>query len=52
MRLVRDITHAKVWNVVEFVAMISRGQVAPPEHIRALIDELPTWLDALTIGDE
>jgi aminoglycoside phosphotransferase (APT) family kinase protein len=47
--LVRDIAHAKVWNVVEFVAMISRGDVTPTDRIQALIDKLPQWLEAITI---
>lgn len=45
--LTREIAYAKVWNVVEFLAMVSAGEVEQTEGVLALVQQLPEWLDTI-----
>lgn len=46
--MTRSIGYAKVWNVVEFLAMVTRGEVKQTEGVRELGHLLPNWLEKLS----
>ncbi|MEM8529423.1 MAG: phosphotransferase [Chloroflexota bacterium] len=47
--LANDIAIAKAWSVVEFLSMVSRGQVSDVRSVPSLVQRLPEWL-AMVVG--
>ena len=44
-RLVKDIAIAKVWSTVDFLSMVSRGQVNDMRGVPSLVQRLSGWLN-------
>jgi hypothetical protein len=45
--LTQQIALAKVWSVVEFLAMVAEGRVGDTAGVARIVDALPTWLSSV-----